>query len=392
ALPTFGALAVGLFGCGEELANSGGNGGAGAGSAGAPSTEGGGGNGNCHTNEIGTCCSTQVCLTHAEVDALIVPVGGAAAGGAGAGGAAPAGGAGGGVDPLACPTGDQLVDDFCFWYNGAPPPGEMCCYSYSEGDCCGRPFLVDGRARVATLVESDAWCGNGASRDVETRVAEAWLADARLEHASIAAFARFTLQLLELGAPPDLVAGSQQAGLDELEHARLCFSLASRLGGVPVGPGSLDLRAALGPATLAEVAVLVTKEGCVGETVAAALATTQLTMAKDPEAIAALTRIAADEAEHAELAWRFVAWAIGRGGVEVARAVELALATELATPAAPPAIDDDVDVAVLHHYGRLTRDEGRAARTRALREIVAPCAARLLGARHEAAVGAEART
>lgn len=52
-----------------------------------------------------------------------------------------------------------------------------------------------------------------------------WSADALAEHTSIASFARFTLQLLALDAPSDLLSRSQQAGKDEMEHARLCFQM-----------------------------------------------------------------------------------------------------------------------------------------------------------------------
>lgn len=72
----------------------------------------------------------------------------------------------------------------------------------------GRPFRVAGHARVADAV------------------VKAWTTAARAEHASVASFARFTLQLLHLGAPADLVADAQQAGLDEVRHARLCFGVA----------------------------------------------------------------------------------------------------------------------------------------------------------------------
>jgi hypothetical protein len=47
-----------------------------------------------------------------------------------------------------------------------------------------------------------------------------------MEHASVAAFARFTLDLLALGAPADLVQSAQQALGDEIAHAELCFGLA----------------------------------------------------------------------------------------------------------------------------------------------------------------------
>ena len=43
---------------------------------------------------------------------------------------------------------------------------------------------------------------------------------AQEEHASIAAFARLTLQLMALGAPPELISASIRAQADELSHAQ----------------------------------------------------------------------------------------------------------------------------------------------------------------------------
>lgn len=95
----------------------------------------------------------------------------------------------------------------------------------------GRPFRVAGHARVADAVVRADWAEvlaalvvpPGPLRDA---VVKAWTTAARAEHASVASFARFTLQLLHLGAPADLVADAQQAALDEVRHARLCFGVA----------------------------------------------------------------------------------------------------------------------------------------------------------------------
>ena len=43
-----------------------------------------------------------------------------------------------------------------------------------------------------------------------------------------------TLELLAVGAPPNLLAGAQQAGLDEIRHAQACVGLASRYAGRPL--------------------------------------------------------------------------------------------------------------------------------------------------------------
>ena len=119
-------------------------------------------------------------------------------------------------------------------------------------------------------------------------------------------------------------------------------------------------------------------EGCIGETVATSLAEAALAVAVDDEATRALSRIAKDEADHATLAWRFVAWAIERGGADVAVAVRDAFAQMLAPRRVAEVRSPDLDIATLHHNGRLTPGEKAAAHARALENVVRPCAEALL--------------
>ncbi len=90
-----------------------------------------------------------------------------------------------------------------------------------EGAPCGigRPLMVEGRARTASATARSDWGAGdlGVSAhaiDAELRdaLARHWLAVAALEHASVASFARFTLHLLALGAPPSLVARRSASG------------------------------------------------------------------------------------------------------------------------------------------------------------------------------------
>ena len=46
------------------------------------------------------------------------------------------------------------------------------------------------------------------------------------EHASVASFARFTLDLLSLGAPPGLLSAAFHAGQEEISHTQLCLDRA----------------------------------------------------------------------------------------------------------------------------------------------------------------------
>jgi hypothetical protein len=268
----------------------------------------------------------------------------------------------------------------------------------------GRPFLVGGEARVATAEAGPGargWTAGDAPSLADltpaqrAALAEAWTTDALHEHASIASFSRFSLDLLAAGAPADLIELAHRAALDEVRHARLCFALASAYAGRDLGPGPLPLDGPVHdggdpqtPATgvsvdgsLAALAASTFAEGCVGETVAAVVAAEQLARATDPAVRAALAEIAADEARHAELAWRTLSWAVQRGGPEVCTAVERSLAALLASDARRAG--DDAAPAGLSPHGRLDATDKARAAASAMEEIVLPAARALLRSRPE---------
>lgn len=143
-------------------------------------------------------------------------------------------------------------------------------------------------------------------------VGELWMAQALAEHASVAAFARFVLHLMQLGAPPDLLHSAIEAMDDEVNHAQLCFKLAERFRGHPASPGAYDISGTFSPegeskASIIKAAVL---EGCINETISVELAREALSAATDEEVRAVLNSIMHDEAKHAKLAWQFLKWAI----------------------------------------------------------------------------------
>jgi hypothetical protein len=289
-----------------------------------------------------------------------------------------------------CPEAAWLTQaSSCYSFREGPRAGQdgTCCYAV-YCNCCGRPFLVAGVARVAVVTERDDWntrTGLSSSncvtldKGLRTALAQAWLDDALLEHASIASFARFILELLALGAPADLVAQAQRASLDEVSHARACFGLASRHAGRTLGPGVLGISGALRDPSLAAVAASVVVEGCVGETLSAIVAAEQLAVVEDAEARDALERIAADEARHAELAWCFVRWALARGGREVRRAVQGAFERALALAScAPRDCLCNGNLRDWHAHGRLSAAEQRSVESAGLRQVVVPCARALL--------------
>jgi hypothetical protein len=203
-----------------------------------------------------------------------------------------------------------------------------------------------------------------------------------MEHASIAAFARFGLELLSLGAPPSLVAQSTAAMADEDGHARDAFALASAYSGAPVGPGELDVAAALERRTPFDIVRDAILEGCIGETVAAVEAAEALAHATDGAVRAALERVVVEETRHAELAFRFVQWVLESGTPELRAfaASELvgAATREIAAEhGARRRISSSPSAAVRGH-GFLGERARREIRRRVLGSVVLPCARALV--------------
>jgi hypothetical protein len=266
----------------------------------------------------------------------------------------------------------------------------VCGYSNSRHECIvpcevGRPFLVCGKARTADVEPRADWQGgildpalDGFEAEQREVLGREWARMGAMEHASIAAFARFALQLLALGAPASLVERTHDAMRDETLHAKMCFALASRYAGRPVGPGRLSVGGAL--SDLGREAILITTilEGCVGETVAAVEAAEALACAQDPAVCQVLSKIAEDEMRHAELAWQYVRWATWQDedlrAMAVSTVASVVGEARLAVRATGPDSNDR-----LLRFGILPENFRRDIRARVLLEVVAPCARALLG-------------
>jgi len=283
-------------------------------------------------------------------------------------------------------TDTQLVDIDCG--PSVTQSGACCYYGITNFQGCGtgRPFTVEGQARTAPLRARTDWLAAGLGPDVDTldavtrgALAAAWSRDARFEHASVASFARLALELLAVGAPAELVRDAQRAMGDEIRHAELCFALAGAYAGAAEGPGKLPFEGALGRASLVEVAAAAVREGCIGETLAALAMAEARDLAEDPAVRAALDVIAEDEAAHAAMAWRLVAWAHRAGGAEVREAIAAAFAADVDVSDLAGTCEEGVDVDAFHAHGRMLPAEIRAHAERALAEVVRPSAAALMG-------------
>lgn len=260
--------------------------------------------------------------------------------------------------------------------------GELCCYAACQASpVCGRPFVVGGAARVAGSRAGREWLGRASTdaceHPVDAEIGREWLRDALAEHASIASFSAFNLSLLALGAPAELVRACAAATLDEVRHARACFELASLYGGEPVGPDALDLSRLSLETDLVEVCVRTFLDGCVGETAAALVARAAADVCESPRVREVLERIADDEARHAELAWQFVAWAVGRGGDRVVQALSRAFERSLrelegSDGRASSSLEKTAAPRGWHAAGRLSEGERARIAEQALRHVVRP--------------------
>jgi hypothetical protein len=268
--------------------------------------------------------------------------------------------------------------------------GSACCYRVPvPADHKGRALRDEGAIVVAETTRRDGWASEAhltrPPHEARAAIARGWLDAARAEHAAIAAFARVALQLMELGAPADLVRAAHEAALDEVEHARLSFGVASAIdpgarGEAPFGPGRLPV-ARTAPADFEALVRETFDDGCVGETVGALVARASAERAEDPDVARALAKIADDEERHAELAWKILAWALREGGAPAARALRertAAWACER-NHGAPRDVDAD-GAATLEAWGIAGPATRRGMEDAAVRGIVEPCARALAAA------------
>jgi hypothetical protein len=278
----------------------------------------------------------------------------------------------------------QMPGDKCRRKEDCPPTAENCSSGPNGRSCtgrgiCGRPFLIAGDPRQASIVAHiTGWAAevapSVAALDPASRaaLAEHWSDNGLMEHASVAAFARFTLELLALGAPASLVHAAQRALGDEIAHAELCFGLATVYAYRTVQPGPLPIHGALDTMSRADIVHRAIVEACIGETIAAAEAVEAREHASDPAVRAVLGRIAEDEARHAELGFKFLSWVLENSAPEDRERV-CRLASDLAELELERPIDErEGSTPELLAHGVLTGALRREVRRAAIREVILP--------------------
>ncbi len=206
---------------------------------------------------------------------------------------------------------DSLMDD---WVNGVQ------CARAIEG----RPFVDDDGYPLHAQLEAHqaAWSAEKAHfDDINTDVAlgNEWAERALGEHASVPAFAAFTIALMSNNAPPTLVQDALSAAMDEVRHAKTSFEVASILLGTTVEPGPIPPSTHTFGADIKGLAMAAAQEGCIDETLSALVAAYEVDTRLDQnlrinESTKSLLKdkirtIALEEARHSALAWRTVRWA-----------------------------------------------------------------------------------
>jgi hypothetical protein len=150
-------------------------------------------------------------------------------------------------------------------------------------------------------------CGAGRRPEglVDARVEGYWAGVARLEAASVVAFARMRRELRSFGAPRSLLRAASRARRDEVRHARTTRAITKRAGEASRPPVIVSAS----PRSLEAFATENAIEGCVRETFGAMLSAWQAENVADRSLRPELARIARDEARHAELSWKVHAYA-----------------------------------------------------------------------------------
>jgi len=203
------------------------------------------------------------------------------------------------------------------------------------GAAWGRPLRVNGKTIHPELEESDAWARGalpnaaGLAEADKQALGALWLHDAKKEHASAPAFSKVAWLLAAAGSPPELMRRAHFAAIQEIEHARLCFALASGYLGKEYGPKPMPALTSSALAqkedALAALALESFADGCLLEDFNADVAEKCAEICKDDAVRAALARIAKEERSHAQLSWDILAWTLESDPEKIAPLLEGAI-------------------------------------------------------------------
>jgi hypothetical protein len=238
-----------------------------------------------------------------------------------------------------------------------------------------------------------------------------WCDSGLAEHSSVAGFSKVLVGLVNVNAPSIILRASQNAALDEIKHAKLCFGLANAIrslgsskknDGRVLSPGPLPVKTSLKVHTsLDQVAGASAAEGCVEETLSSFLAAVALDMLPESDSSKyipkignkvsfVLNHITRDESRHASLAWYTVRWCLeeerkhldGKTGV-VHKSVREAFAKafENVVGEKQEKLEEEVHDSSLWPYGILSANTEHYITRIITREVLKPWAIALLNFR-----------
>jgi hypothetical protein len=218
----------------------------------------------------------------------------------------------------------------------------------------GRPRRKRGKAQLSKTKPSRAWL---LGRNFQKSQHD-WLQPASGEHSSVAAFAQLSLELGQLGCPPQLLAGAHQAALDEINHAQVAFTLDAANDGAPKGPAAE--KGWLGEAghifRLHKMAVDTFKDGCLHEARSALALKKRASEETDEIIRKEIERITREEETHVQLAWDILAWCFRELKADAHRARLFRQLTSILNASATREGDSDEARAIFDHARAALRD------------------------------------
>jgi hypothetical protein len=224
--------------------------------------------------------------------------------------------------------------------------------------------------------------------DLRRTIGALWRERTTAEHRSIGIFSLFTLDLLGVGAPAEVLSHACRAALDEVRHAELFAKLARLYTGEDVTPppGIPPLPEDPDVPLREQVAREALYLSAFAETYSAVLLSELHARAKDPVVKDVLGIVVADEIHHARLGWSILATMVASGGDEAAATLARDVVPTMdglsramfgdprALPA--PAVQGD-DRALAAAHGYISAREEHALFCAAMTEVWIPGLARL---------------
>lgn len=198
----------------------------------------------------------------------------------------------------------------------------------------GRQIRRAGKKKLPLLASH----GNGwdevsaidAASELRPSIGAFWRETGRTEYASVVAFLKLAIELIAVGAPPDLVLDATNDARDEMRHAQNCFAIAQAFDGKILRPAAFPV---VSTATmilhwrllsLCRIGVSAIVDGALYESVSARIMAKMSKKCDDKVLGQKLKELAEDEFRHSAHGWEIAKWCIAEGGEFVMLAIHSA--------------------------------------------------------------------